>query len=91
MKSKTNHFATIFKNGKKLATRRVWVYKSDYTTYDRYHEPTEYVIFKNQLWNVDNLIKEGYKVFYQYIPSNFGSFGLLDCALSNPYERTCRK
>ena len=84
--TKTNYFATIFdKKGKKVAERRVHVYGAvDYTSRN------EYVYLKNALLNVDMLLEEGYKIYYRFVPSHVWSFGILDCALTTPFERKCR-
>ena len=84
---KTNYHATIFAKNKfgfykKVAERRV--FKSEYAP------EKEFITLKNELWDVDELLKEGYRIYYRFIPSHYGSFGVLDVALSNPFERKCR-
>lgn len=85
---KTNYFAMIEnKQGKRIAERRV--YQEETSSYSWGKRKTrEYVHFQKSLWNVDHLLDEGYTVYYRFVPSNYGTFGLLDMALSQPFRRT---
>ena len=84
---KTNYYASIEKNGKKIAERRVYQEESIEPRFSMKNMSKEYIFFQKCLWDVDQLIDEGYKVYYRYTPSNFGAFMLLDIALSQPFER----
>lgn len=83
---KSNYFATIYHGEKKLAYRRVHIQEIPAETRLSRPEHREYVYFRNALWNIEDLLKEGYKVMYQYVPSH-GSFPILDVAISVPFER----
>ena len=83
---KSNYFATIYQGKKKLAYRRVHIQEIPAETRLSRTEHREYVYFRNALWNIEDLLKEGYKVMYQYVPSH-GSFPILDVAISVPFER----
>lgn len=83
---KSNYFATIYQGKKKLAYRRVHIQGIPAETRLSRPEHREYVYFRNALWNIEDLLKEGYKVMYQYVPSH-GSFPILDVAISVPFER----
>lgn len=86
---KTNYYAEIYNsNNKKIADRRV--YKTDCSYHTKDKEPNEYVSLKNGLHNVDDLIDEGYRIMYRFVPHRFGSFAILDFALSEPFERKRR-
>ena len=83
---KSNYFATIYQGKKKIASRRVHFQEIPAETRLSQPDRREYVYFQKSLWNVEDLLKDGYKVMYQYIPSH-GSFPILDVALSVPFER----
>lgn len=90
---KTNYFASIYKDGKKLTRRRVYEEEVDWQDERRKQNymPKEYVYFQDNLWNVDKMIDEGYELVYTFIPSRYGAYAILDVALSQPFKRERRK
>ena len=89
---KTNYMASVMNaRGKKVAEHRVYAEEEIEPFKRQRREPKEYIRFRNCLWNVDRLIDEGYTIYYQYIPGNFGAFAILDVALSKPFERKRRE
>ena len=90
---KTNYFASIYKDGKKLARRRVYEEELDWNNEPRAErgQPREYVHFQEQLWDVDKMIDNGYTLLYTFIPNRFGAYNILDIALSQPFKRERRR
>lgn len=85
---KSNYFAAIHDSrDKKVAERRVYCQQLSREAQEILGvSKQEFVYFRNALWNVEDLLKEGYRLFYRFVPSH-GCFPIIDVALSVPVER----